>query len=681
MKGVRLTGRVLTVLACVCAVLALTVGAAGATEPHPHVGKLPGYPVIRGVVPVLGSNAAVSAHERLVKGAFAARARHANGLGGAAEPNEQFFSACENESFFLSSQDVCYRGGPVLHNPTIHLIFWQGPIEEDVPPLGSHVRLFPPHYVEIVERYFEDLEHDNATPSSVLSNVFAVEPQYFEEDGEAEAHAGSSALKFSKSTGVTVDNSLFPAHTAEECSDKTPSSEGPCLLDTDIQAEVAKVAGTTTKGLGDLYVVLTPPGVGGCFEESSGECAYKQYCAYHGDFGGDGVTVGQQTIYADLPYLGEVAGCDSGVHPNETFSKAAEENAEKEGKLLDEGADAVLDTASHEVNEAISDPIGSQCKTGAEKVSECEHNAWTDVIGQEIADKCLPPESTVFGTYGTSLGEVVPGRPTRAFNQEINGHPYFTQREWSNEAGLFEGGCVQRAINASFTVSGGAQATVPMTLDGSASGAPGDPATYWVWNFGGGEQVGTAGPTISHTFAEAGEQLVALTAYDRYGNAEATVESFVVGVAPTPPPPTPPNVITIKEPITPGHLTAGQVATKLGLRVTKLFGKGPFSLGRAECPPACGVTLQMYAKVPTAPGSRHSTKLVLIGSAHIALAAKGAKKLVLSLNAKGRGLLRTNRSLRCRLVVTVEGQEGGTWQIVRLVTLTGGGSAARHARR
>jgi hypothetical protein len=54
---------------------------------------------------------------------------------------------------------------------------------------------------------------------------------------------------------------------------------------------------------------------------------------------------------------------------------------------------------------------------------------------------------------------------------------------------------------------------------------------------------------------------------------------------------------------------------------------------------------------------------------------------VLSLNAKGKTLLRANRSLKCRLVVTVEGQEGGTWQIMRLVTLTGGGSAARHARR
>jgi hypothetical protein len=515
--------------------------------------------------------------------------------------------------------------------------------------------LFTALYEEEVEQYFTDVAGHEAR-----DNVFAVDPQYGEGEGEG-APPGEYAFMFDKNTDVSITNDA-PLSGGETCHDT--ASEGPCLLDSDIRHEADVVAGTEEKGLGDVYVVLTPQGEGGCFEAQSGECAYVQYCAYHGDFGGGGRLPGKQTLYADLPYLGEVEGCDSGIHP-----------ANPSG---DNGADAVIDTASHEVNETISDPIGSQCETGAKSAAECESNVWTDVVGQEIADKCLPPESTVEGTYGRPLVE---GLGVLSYNQVIGGHNYWTQREWSNKAGLFEGGCVQRAINAGFTISAGAQATVPMTLDGSASGAPGDPATYWVWNFGGGEQVGTASPTISHTFAEAGEQMVALTAYDRYGNSKAEVERFHVGSAPMPPPPPAPNVITIREPITPGHLTAGQMATKLGLRVTKLSGKGPFSFGRAECPPACGVTLQLYAKVPMAPGSSHSTKLVLIGSAHFTLAAKGAKKLVLSLNAKGRTLLRTSRSLRCRLVVTVEGQEGGTWQIVRLVTLTGGGSAARHARR
>jgi hypothetical protein len=612
------------------------------------------------VVPVLGSKAAVSAHEKLVTDAFAAvRARHAAGLAGA-ERNEGFLAPCEDEASFLATQNVCYRGGPVLRDPTIHLIFWQGPIEEDVPPLGSNVRLFPPHYVETVERYFQDVSHD----SGAQTNVFAVDPQYFDEDLAGQDVAGEYAQSFANPSGVTVDNAPFPKHLTGGCTDETKYSTGPCLLDSDIQKEAESVAGASPKGLGDIYVVLTPPGVGSCFEAGSGECAYRQYCAYHSDFGGDGHTPGDQTLYVNLPYLGEVQGCDTGVHPNEVLSRAAEEAGE------DNGADAVIDTASHEINETITDPIGSQCEVGAERVSECERNAWTDVIGQEVADKCLPPESTVLGAYGEPLGELLPGRPASLYNQAIKGEHYWTQRVWSNQAGLFEGACVQRAIGASFTVSAGPAATVPVTLDGSSSGAPGDPATYWVWSFGGGEQVGTSSPTISHAFAQAGEQVVALTAFDRFGNAQATVESFDVGPAPAPP--APPTPLTIKEPAPPPtHLTVAQLASRLGLprNGQKLSGNAPIVLGKAECPPACSVTLQLYAKTVKVVRKHRSTKLVSIGTAHLGVGAKGSVALELVLNAKGRAMLHRTHTLACKLLVRVEGQEGGTWQIVRSLAL------------
>ena len=102
-----------------------------------------------------------------------------------------------------------------------------------------------------------------------------------------------------------------------------------------------------------------------------------------------------------------------------------------------------------------------------------------------MGDKCLPPEVTLDGIYGEPLGEVSPGRETSLYNQLINGGRYWTQREWSNEAGIFEGGCVQRIIEANILLSRNAAATVPITFNGSASGAPGDPAVYWVWDFGG----------------------------------------------------------------------------------------------------------------------------------------------------------------------------------------------------
>ncbi len=568
-------------------VCALTTSSAFAHAiSRPHAGRLPGFPAVRGVVPVLATPAQVSAHEKLVEEAFAAARAHRSRVRrgnapllrprrGAAPgepvPNEELEPCAEEieEEVTYFTQDVCYHGGPVLHNPTIHLIFWQGRVEEDI-SAEPHVQLFPHGYIETVERYFEGVTHD----SSLTTNVFSVDPQYWEEQSRNAFREGEYKLSFSRAEDVTTDTATaFPEG---HCSDATSFSEGPCLLDSDIQKEAEKVAGTSTKGLGDIYVVLTPPGVGGCFEAQSGECAYKQYCAYHGDFGGNGMTPGDQTLYADLPYLGEVPGCDSGVHPNEPVSKAEEE------KGIDSGADAVIDTASHELNETITDPIGSQCDeeeiAGTPEIVGCEKNGWLDAIGQEIGDKCLPPESTLFGIYGEPLGELLVGRPTSLFNQEIDGGHYFTQREWSNEAGLFEGGCVQRTIAASFTAPSSIEATVPTTLDASPSGAPGDPATYWAWNFGEGEQIGTASATLPHTFAQPGVYTVGLTAYDAYGNAQAALEEVQVGPAPTPPspPPTPTSPPTVTTTVTVTVPAAPAPPVKLS--------KTPSSTKHKKCP-------------------------------------------------------------------------------------------------
>jgi hypothetical protein len=568
------------------------------------------------------------------------------GLKATPVPNEigqrECFSAIEEEIVF-ETQDMCYRGGPVLRDPKIHLIFWQGK------PGASgeeQVKNFPSGYEVTVTHYFEDVAHD----SNSQTNVFAVEPQYGE-DTETGFVPGEGALN--KEVEVIHDADTF---LPSKCTYKSPFAPGPCVLDKDLQEEIKKYAGSSPKGLGDIYVVLTPGGVGGCFGE--GQCAYQAYCAYHGDFGGNGVTPGQQTLYADLPFIGKVEVCDSGIHPNST---------------TDDGADAVIDDASHEINETISDPLGSQCPAGATKPEECEPNGWTDAIGQEVGDKCLPPETTLSGVYGSPLGEAVPASGVaRSYNQVINSHFYWTQREWSNEAGLSEGTCVQRRIEVKFSISATRQATVPMTLDGSASGAPGDPSVYWVWNFGGGEQVGTASPTISHTFAQSGHHEVGLTAYDAFGSSEAGVGVFEVGAAPTPPAPPPaPAPLVIREQIAAGHVTVEQLAAKLGLPTNgkKLSGNGPFSFGRAECPPACGLTLQLFAKTTTTSHKHRTTNLVLVGSESFLLSAKGARVLSLSLTPKGKQLLHKLHKLACKLVVSVEGQEGGSWQIVRTLTI------------
>jgi hypothetical protein len=632
--------------ALVCAVLAMALGAdaVAAVQPHPPVGRLPGFPRERGMIPVLDSAAAVSARERVVNDAFsAARAEHH-----AIEPNPGQ-PACPE--VFAFTQNVCYQSGPVLRKPIVHLIFWQGPPTLNVEP-------FPALYRSTIERYFTDVAHD----ASRATNVYAVDPQY----GESEVPGvlpGVNGSLFDNSD-VAVDSIRpFP----NKCSDNTAFSKGPCLLDGDIQKEVTEVAGEitrkwTTESLQDVFLVFTPPGVGSCTAEL---CAYKQYCAYHSDFNGDGFTVGKQTIYANMPFAG-VAGCDHGIHPNE-------------GK--DEGTDAAIDTASHELNEAITDPLGSQCKSFAKK--ECEPSSWTDAIGQEIGDKCLPPETTIAGQYGEPLGKTA--FENGLYNQLVNGNPYWTQTEWSNEAGVSEGRCVQRFVNATFSVPPGARATVPTTFDGSASGEGAtDPIVYWVWDFGDKMQVGTPEPTASHTYATSGMHEVTLTVFDKYGNSNTHTLEVQVGTPPLSPLPSlPPAPITLTKIVTvpaePTGYTAAQLAEKLGLprNSATLPGLGTIPLGHAECPPACSIALNLYVTVRITKHHRRMAKRVVIGTLTTTVAAKGTGTLALALNAIGRKLLTKSHKLSSQLTVIVVGQEGGSWQLTRTFTLTSASKAAK----
>ena len=76
--------------------------------------------------------------------------------------------------------------------------------------------------------------------------------------------------------------------------------------------------------------------------------------------------------------------------------------------------DSVVNTASHEQNESITDPLGT---------------GWYDSAGHEIGDKC----HLVFGPALSSTS-------TGKYNEKINGHGYWLQEVWSNRAHA----CVQR---------------------------------------------------------------------------------------------------------------------------------------------------------------------------------------------------------------------------------------------
>ena len=240
-------------------------------------------------------------------------------------------------------------------------------------PSGQSTYTVDARYTSLIDQFFADVAADSGQDS----NVYASDTQYYDWSGYI-----SYASSFGASASV-VDTNPFPE---SGCSDPYTSV---CLTDAQIQQEISNVieAQGWAPGPSALFFMLTARGVGSCFDSSSSSCAFTQYCAYHSSFA-SGSTV---TLYAYIPYANTVSRvCDAGQHPN------------------DDDADATINLISHEHNEAITDPLG---------------NAWFDRLGQENGDKCA-------WTFGAPLGSTLYG----AYNQLINGHPYYLQREWSNRS-------------------------------------------------------------------------------------------------------------------------------------------------------------------------------------------------------------------------------------------------------
>ncbi len=268
----------------------------------------------------------------------------------------------EASRFFRSGGNLSYHNGPVMLTNTVYAIFWI--------PSGYSVSA---NYVSLINGFYQNV----IAADGNTTNVYYSDTQYY--------NSSSTKISYGSSWGGTwTDTSALPA---SGCSDSYTSV---CLSDSQLQAEVKKAMSTNgwTGGTTHLFFLFTAKGIGSC---SGSSCAFSQYCAYHG-WSGSGSSV---MLYANMPYADTVpAACDAGQHPN------------------NDDADATINVASHEHNEAITDEQGS---------------AWYDFRGYENGDKCA-------WNFGTMLG----GSNGSEYNQVINGAHYFLQQEWSNKSS----GCV-----------------------------------------------------------------------------------------------------------------------------------------------------------------------------------------------------------------------------------------------
>jgi len=295
---------------------------------------------------------------------------------------------------------VLYHGGKTMAaGVTVHTIFWA--------PSGyafqGQRNGAPAGYEGLIQQFFTDVAADsspvaNGSCTTTECNIFTVESQYGYGTTPGHITPGNYSIAYNSGSNSIDDTNPYPP-VAGQCA--SPSSSFTCVTDGQVAAEIDKLAPPNERGLNNLWYVFLPPNVDECI--TAGACGTNAFAAYHSVFNLNGHG---PTIYAVSvdPIIESTIG--PGSDPNNSPD-----------------AEAAINGAAHEVNEAMSDPEGV---------------GWLDPNGFENADKCENGPQ-----FGTPLGFA--GNDGSPYNQVINGHQYLIQDVWSDA----DGGCVQATSKTS----------------------------------------------------------------------------------------------------------------------------------------------------------------------------------------------------------------------------------------
>jgi len=369
---------------------------------------------------------------------------------------------------------LSYNGGPVQHGERDYLFFWE--------PAGFEA---PTEYIAGLQRWLEEVEADDYNPGI----QFAVNQQYYDFSGPG---ASKRFVPFAvEDAGTIIDRDSYPT---SECVDE--DSQGPttvCVTNEQIAAELSTYisAHHLPTGIDVQYFVLTPEGVGSCFDSSSSECAYGAYCGYH-DSAGSGES--SEIVYADLPWLYEVEGCDVA-------------GAFGVGHANSDKIDSVVSVFSHELSETMTDP---------------NLNAWYQSggvdSGYEIGDKC----AYIYGPGGEGSLSGLSKNAGGYWNTELEGNDYLMQLEFDNRLKncVREDGDTQPALSVHLNpASPEPSSAVKFTAEVT------DPAgvNNVQWTFGDG--AGAVGETAS-----AGPETLTALVTDQHGNEKKLTEQIEVAL-------------------------------------------------------------------------------------------------------------------------------------------------------
>jgi hypothetical protein len=302
-------------------------------------------------------------------------------------------AVCEDNSG--TPQSVCaplqYGGGPVQHGPEKEYLFFWAPSNYPMPA----------SFETGMEAWLDDLVSANGTSGNPVSVV----TQYYDSSRGSKSFIPYQLVK----EAPIIDTNPYPSNQCTDVDGSNGSTPTPvCLTDAQIQQELysyitAPSHHLPAPDLNTEYFVLTPPGVGSCFDASSSSCAYtgtNGYCGYHSyrvfKNGVDSTQGSLTTTYAVINYAYGTA-CDVGAgNPNPGF------------------IDSTVGVFSHELSETMTDPNVS--------------SGWLDSSGLEVGDKC----AYIYDAEGPNSYADLSTQPGGSWNVNLGSHYYLLQQEFDN---------------------------------------------------------------------------------------------------------------------------------------------------------------------------------------------------------------------------------------------------------
>jgi hypothetical protein len=324
-------------------------------------------------------------------------------------------------------------GNPVLHGAGVYAVYWD-PTD---------------HYWSEWQNAIDGYLQNSAASSGTADTVFSVESQYTDKSN----HPASYEQTYK---GSYVDYHAYPK---SGCTDPEPfeladqigdefggAPTAVCLTSAQVSAELEAFIALhgLPKGLGEVYYLLTPPGVTVCldggkasghcsdFSEASEESYDNSFCSYHADINPGGLATGDANtiVYAVIPWTaggygdGHLRGYDQrpgwacqdgGLNPagkhgyepevSKTRDKKEQEAFEEENaeeKAADEEAKLLEGPHEEEPNEKVPCPdtdgtcdyglsdliIGQIAAEQENMITDPLLNAWQDAKHYENTDEC-----------------------------------------------------------------------------------------------------------------------------------------------------------------------------------------------------------------------------------------------------------------------------------------------------